>query len=316
VARSPTLPDAAHWLRDARRRDDERRAIRRHSVTLGIATLCKHEDKFAVVLCADWQGTRGDFIKADDTYKIRHFDKAAILLAGDPDVGAEFAARFEAISREFNAIEKVPNDLDLRMGTYLSKLRNLTGTFISERADHAIWTKYAMRLSDFRSKDAISRFSIRTYDDIDKTIRDTNLASEFVVAYMDDEEVQLFRIFENGDVIPQENLFVTIGTGSDIAQSILCHIDKSEDFLTVAEAVSWTYEAKRAAQRNPFVGTTTTISVMLPDGYEYDLSDELWAELKRRHRPFRVPQIRWDRLKHPPLELSDRSPLKYGRGSR
>lgn len=62
-------------------------------MSIGIAAVCRHEEGFAIVLCADWQGTRGEFIKADDTYKIRTFPNAGLLIAGDVDAGAEFAAR-------------------------------------------------------------------------------------------------------------------------------------------------------------------------------------------------------------------------------
>jgi hypothetical protein len=81
-------------------------------------------------------------------------------------------------------------------------------------------------------------------------------------------------------------------------------------------AVSYIYEAKRAAQRNPFVGETTTISVMLADGREYDLSDELWDALKQAHRPLHVPTVEWSELKNPPLIEASRDPLIGRTGKR
>ena len=51
-------------------------------MTVGIVAACKHEGKTAIVLCCDWQGTLGDFIKSDDTDKMRYIGRATVLLAG------------------------------------------------------------------------------------------------------------------------------------------------------------------------------------------------------------------------------------------
>lgn len=285
-------------------------------MTLGIATFCDHENKFAVVLCADWQGTRGDFIKVEDTYKIQHFERAAILIAGDPSTAYEFACRFQIIVREFNSIQKTRGDVDIRTNTYLARLREIAASFKRDRANHAIAMKFAITLDDFYSKDAPQKFTSEQYKEISDTIKNTDLGAEFIVVYMDEEEPVMIRIYQNGDVALQEGPYVAIGTGEPFAESVLSSIDITNKWPTLAMAISYVYEAKLAAQRNPFVGETTTISVMLADGKEYDLSDELWNALKQKHEPLHIPTVEWSELKKPPLIESSRDPLKGRTGRR
>ena len=162
-------------------------------MTIGIAMLCEHEDKFAAVLCTDWQGTRGDFIKAEDTYKIQHFDKAAILIAGDPAAAYEFACRFQNVVREFNAIEKIKGDVDIRANIYLAKLRDMASLFKRDRANHAIAMTFAVTLDEFYSREAPQRFTTEQYKAISDLIKKTDLGAEFIIVYMDEDEPVIVR---------------------------------------------------------------------------------------------------------------------------
>ena len=125
-------------------------------MTIGIAAVCAHEGRYAIVLCCDFQGTRGDFIKADDTDKIRDFKYASVLFAGDVDAGVEFSARLEEVVREFNLLEKPEEDFDLRANTYLGLIRALVRKVIRERQNHAISLAYGLSLDEYHSVDAPS----------------------------------------------------------------------------------------------------------------------------------------------------------------
>ena len=109
---------------------------------------------------------------------------------------------------------------------------------------------------------------------------------------------------------------MAIGTGEPFAEFVLSNLDITDKWPPLSTAVSYTYEAKRAAERNPFVGPTTTITVMLSDGKEYDLSDELWAALKEAHQPFQIPKVEWSKLKNPPIIETDRNPLRGRTGEK
>jgi hypothetical protein len=155
------MPSPRNWDRIKRKLDAQRHE-RKRRMTICIAATCKHEGKPVMVLCADYQGTRGDYIKADDTYKLWHFREGggAILFAGDIDVGKEFVRRFTAVTREFAKIKKTKGDgdMDLRVGLYLAKVRALVREFIKERTAHLIATKYGIDLGAFYSPNAPSTF--------------------------------------------------------------------------------------------------------------------------------------------------------------
>jgi len=177
--RRPAMP--INWGRLKQKLDAER-ASRKIRMTICIAAICQHKGHTAIVLCADYRSTRGDYIKADDTHKIWHFGKGgAILFAGDVDPGWEFCGRFSSlVFREFNAIKKPKGDEDLRIGEYLAKARELARKFKRDRANHVLGTMFGIGLDEFYSK--CSTFSPQRSDDIFAVIKNTDLGAEFLVA--------------------------------------------------------------------------------------------------------------------------------------
>jgi len=253
-------------------------------MTICIAGLCKHGKGYAFVLCSDFQGTRGDYIKADDTHKVWHFHgrRGAIMFAGDADAGAEFFRRFQAVALEFEKIEK-PDDeghFDVRVGEYLAKVRELTVTFKKERADHAISRIYGATLNEFHSRDAPTRFSSKLYDDIADTIKKTDLGAEFLIAYAADEEPLLIRIEQSGYVALENSHYVAIGSGEPLAMAVFCQIDQDTS-QTLPECLTWVYQAKKFAENNPYVGELTALWVISQDGDDYTVTDEAWQVLEQ-----------------------------------
>ena len=149
-------------------------------MTICIAASCEHEGKHAVVLCADYQGTHGDYIKADDTYKFWHFHRGhgAIGFAGDVDCGAEFARRFTAVARQFHELEKTKDDgdMDIRIGRYLSMVRELAAEFKKERIDFAVRSRFEISLSEFYALDVAKRDS-----EILNTIKSVDMGRQFLM---------------------------------------------------------------------------------------------------------------------------------------
>ncbi len=271
--RRPYRPD---WNR-LKRKWDETRAARRTRVTICIAATCNHKGKKAVVLCADYQTTRGDYIKADDTYKFWHFHEGcgAIGFAGDNDIGMEFMRRFMAVAREFQGIEKTPGDgdTDIRIGTYLASIRKFTAEFIKERIDHAVRTKFGIGLQDYYAMDTAKReVGIRDL------IKSTDLGAEFLVVYFDLEEPLFFRIEQSGYCLLDDDDYAAIGSGEPLAAAVFSQIKEEEQDL--AECLTWVYQAKLAAQNNPFVGGKTTIWVLLGEKKEFKPTEETWGILE------------------------------------
>lgn len=247
-------------------------------MTICIAARCKHEGQNAVILCADFQGTRGDYIKSDDTYKFWHFHQGtgAIGFAGDVDCGREFSRRFTAVTREFHSVKKTKDDgdMDLRVGQYLASARTLASEFKRERIDFAVKSRFGISLKEYYSLEAYRR-----EPEILNTIKSTDLGAQFLIAYLDDQEPIFIRIERDGYTLIEDSMFAAIGSGEPFAVAIFSQIEQGEGLRTLAESLTWVYQAKSAAENNPFVGKETVIWVLLEDGREFVVSDEAWPIL-------------------------------------
>lgn len=247
-------------------------------MTICIAASCQHEGKHAIVLCADYQGTRGDFIKADDTYKFWHFHHGhgAIGFAGDAACGTEFARRFTAVAKQFHEVEKTrgDGDMDLRIGRYLSLVRELSTQFKQERIEFATKNRFGISLKDFYAMDTAKRDP-----DIMNMIKSVDLGAEFLVVYIDDEEPLFIKIEQSGHVFIEDSKYVSIGSGQSLAMAVFSQIE--EEVQTLPECLTWVYQAKLAAEKNPFVGTKTVIWILLEDGRELKPSEAAWQILEK-----------------------------------
>lgn len=247
-------------------------------MTICIAATCKYEGKDAVVLCADYQGTRGDYIKADDTYKFWHFYEGcgAIGWAGDADSAIEFVRRFMAVAKQFHALDKTPGqqDTDIRVGEYLKLVRNFVAEIKRERIDAAVRNKFGISLQEYYALDAEKR-----EPDIRETIKSVDLNAEFLVVYFDLEEPLFIRIEQDGYAYVDDDDYVAIGAGEPLAAAIFSQIE--EEVQNLQECLTWVYQAKLAAENNPFVGDKTVMWVLLGDENEFQPSDEAWEILEK-----------------------------------
>ena len=248
-------------------------------MTICIAAVCRHEKEFAVILCADYRGTRGNYIHSDDLHKIWHFvEGGAIMYAGDSDAGHEFCRQFAVLAREWNAIEKTEGDGDIRLGQYLAKTRSLVLQFKRARANHVLGTKYCLSLDDVYAPDAQSR--LPAYGEIVETIKNVNLGAEFLIAYTADVEPEFIRIDQSGHVWSDPGHYIAIGSGEPLAAAIFSQIDQ-DGYQSLHECLTWVFQAKVAAQNNPYVGETTQIWVLFKKQREFMLSDEAWEILMK-----------------------------------
>jgi 20S proteasome alpha/beta subunit len=247
-------------------------------VTICIAATCKHKGKDAVVLCADYQGTRGDYIKADDTYKFWHFYEGcgAIGWAGDADSAIEFVRRFMAVAKQFHALDKThgQQDADIRVGEYLKLVRNFVAEIKRERIDAAVRNKFGISLQEYYALDVAKR-----EPDIREAIKSADLNAEFLVVYFDLDEPLFIRIEQDGYAFVDDDDYVAIGSGEPLAAAIFSQVEK--EVQNLQECMTWVYQAKLAAQNNPFVGTKTVMWVLLGDRDELLPSDKAWEILEK-----------------------------------
>jgi 20S proteasome alpha/beta subunit len=247
-------------------------------MTICIAATCRYKGKEAVVLCADYQGTRGDYIKADDTYKFWHFYEGcgAIGWAGDAASAIEFVRRFMAVAKQFHTLDKTPGqqDTDIRVGQYLKLVRDFIGDLKRERVDAAVRNRFGIGLQDYYAMDAAKR-----EPDIRETIKSIDLGAEFLIVYFDLDEPLFIRIEQSGYVFIDDDDYVAIGSGEPLAAAIFSQIEG--EVQTLQECLTWVYQAKLAAQNNPFVGKKTVVWVLLGDNKELLPSDKAWEILEK-----------------------------------
>ncbi len=268
-------------------------------MTIGIAAVCEDNGRYAVVMCCDFQGTRGDFFKAEDTDKMRDYDCATLLFADEVDAATEFAHRFEAVVREYNAMPKPIEDIDLRYGVYLTKMRQLVRVFIRERQSHAIATRFGIDLDEFYSVDAHKKLSASKYDEIFETAKNVKLGAEILVVYSGDHAPIIMKVTPDGYVSLEDGDFIAIGSGEPIATAAF-----APDYDTVPkslpECILRVWQAKRWAEANPFVGKFTAMRILRGGGQKFDLSEEAFDLLSTIQRVGYSPDAdlrRWHELK-------------------
>src|SRR5580704_2024091 len=273
----PTFQPDWHRLK---RKWDADRSGRRSPVTICIAAVCEHEGELAVVLCADFQGTRGDYIKADDVHKLWYFYKrnGAILFAGDPDTGREFCRRYLLLEREFDALEKVKDDEDIRASEYLAKTKALVAKFRRERADDALRLKYSLGLDDLYAPNSATRFSSSLYGEMVELVKTTNIGAEFIIAYTGDLQPIILRVAQNGDAWIEGSNYAAIGTGAPLAMAIFSQFENDGEYHTLPECLTWVQQAKKTAESNPYVGKATSTGVLLKER-AFKISEEAWDVL-------------------------------------
>jgi 20S proteasome alpha/beta subunit len=259
---------------------------RRKSVTIGIAGICKHRRKNAIVLCSDWQGTREGFTKSTDTYKMRAAGKATILISGEVGHADEFVSRLTPIFEEYDAKEKDKSGVDVRIVWLLDKIREIVQTYRSIRLDHAIRIKYGFSVEWYNNGGALQLRPERS------AAVQTDIArfsiEELLIAYVDDLDPILIKITEDGDVTECDN-YDCVGTGSTIALSFLCQEDWDER-MSLMDCAARIYSAKVAAQQNPEVSVSTSFDIRVQGELPRDFTEEGFKYLRGRVRRFRFPR--------------------------
>jgi 20S proteasome alpha/beta subunit len=107
-----------------------------------------------------------------------------------------------------------------------------------------------------------------------------------LISYADDTETVIVEIRDDGKVIWINN-YACIGTGSTIALATLCQ----EDWISMEslDAAARLYTAKKAAEKDPYVGWGTSFAILVNGDKALDITREgrklIWSKTKRRNFP-------------------------------
>jgi 20S proteasome alpha/beta subunit len=248
----------------------------RTKVTVGIAGLCQHEGKPAIVLCADWQGTYGTMLKSEDLHKIRSAGKAVILIADDPSAADELVSRLTPVFEQFDQLEKDSANFDLRITQLMADIRTQVRFQHNDRTEHMLSMNYNMTVAEF-NRDGRNSFPLDLYYDIRKQIAALGIGCDLICAYVNDVEPMLLEITSDGSVKWLDS-YVCIGSGAWLAMAFLVQ-SSWNDFSDLGICLSKIYFARMAARRDPAVGDYSSILIITPDA-QLEMTDKGWDFVK------------------------------------
>lgn len=249
-------------------------------VSLCIAATCRFDDKACVVHCCDTAGTRGD-VKSEDVQKIRAIGACTSLLAGDMTQAKELFASCAPF------IKKYPSGGDdlaitaLRQGLVEAvRLRKRAISTAVLSAELGVTYDEVFNWSQSQPSPI--------WTEAWQRIKSLGLGAEIITSAFTDDEVAILVIQSDGSVAWTEH-YAAVGTGSGIAAAFLHQLEYL-DWMPLEECLYRVFEAKMAAEKNPYVGHETAIEICTPDA-RYRLSKEYGSKImqhidtKRKSRP-------------------------------
>jgi hypothetical protein len=244
-------------------------------------------------MCCDWQGTIGTFVKSDDVDKFRWYEGASVLIAGELTAADELVTECKNTIIDFSHRDNT-DTFDLDINNYLSSLRTAAAKRKRDIVKNHIEMSLSLTVDDFW-KNGRSYLSAELHSQEINEIKEIDLKSSIMIcsiasSVQRNDEAVIIKV-DRGGLVSWENNYSTIGTGSIIAHAFLCQYNWSEeiDLMTCLYRI---FCAKRAAEKNPGVGPTTSFEI-LHRRKRFDLSDEGYAYLKRKVDGRKEPRLQF-----------------------
>jgi len=250
-------------------------------VTVCIAATCKHKGETAIVLCCDWQGTKGDFIKSDSVDKFRAISTGSALIAGDETSADDLLNECDQCITQFvGKTDSSTADIDAQ--AYKDSLTAAVGKRKQALVKEHVMLTRALDIQEFWDHGRAYLGDIEHAKTLQE-IRDLGLGCSVIIASIDAAGGDtIIRILSSGRVI-FESPFVTIGTGGLIAEAFLSQYDWDGD-IGLDECLYRVFLAKIAAEKSPHVGPATSFEVLI-GRKRFDLTDKAFDELKKKVQP-------------------------------
>ncbi len=263
-------------------------------MTLCIAAECMYEEKYAIVLCRDWQANKGQ-ITSDDADKLRDIDEGElgcrVLLAGSPTRADHLITACEPAIRSFMG-KTNPDDTDLDTDRLLQDLRDAAKLARRGLVNDWVSTTLNMDFEEFR-KHGRSELLESHYHDVWETIRRYDIGAELLITLFDaSREPVIIRMDGMGDAL-WESDYSTIGTGGPTARAFLCQVDWPGE-MPLGECMYEVLRAKFAAEKTRDVGRGTTVNISVEGRKHYLASQKGFEFYQRRLMPYKTPKLRFD----------------------
>jgi len=228
----------------------------RESVTLCIAASGQDRSKPRIVISSDWRIENPSFSAEIQDKLYWAGDEWAILIAGTVSSAIELVntyARYFTALKEKGAALTNTNIIDhLKKPPILQK---------NKIADAYVGQLLGISYKEFLAT-AKERLPEKQFAEILTNIEDLDLQCQLILCSFLDGETQIFKVDADCSVEQCEH-FAAIGSGSDIAESVLFQREHQGD-LPIGQALYAVYEAARLGSKAPSVGDSHAISVLLP----------------------------------------------------
>jgi hypothetical protein len=292
-------------------------------VTLCISAICTHEDKPAIVLCSDWRSETGLVAGGDVQDKLGWVvpKRIAALKAGSV---AE-ADRLQGIIKAVFEQELTP----LSTTTVGPKLDFAMQAYRWLKIDHHLQARYGINYAGL-----ISGLKVSPEQESPSVF----LPDEFVMEKLHEIEAVpvpdcqliLAGFIDNVPMVavvnePQsswsavqtrfDSNFAAIGSGAAAALISLYRREHTAPDVQLMKACYSVYEAKLVGEVSPGVGDATSITVLLPNGERWDLTDaghkylgerfDYFGPLRygRKRQMLKAPFFKFDKKYFEPYEL-------------
>jgi 20S proteasome alpha/beta subunit len=262
-------------------------------MTLCIAATCLDKKGARIVVSSDWKQEVGDFASSEIQNKLHWLFKGAwcVLIAGVvPNAHSLVTTLRQSIGH--NKLTKLNIEDELTRAVLLHK---------SKLVERHVMARHNVTFDYFQTNR--TEFDEAQWAETSTRIEKINLDCQLIVCTFIKRSPLLFLVDEDGSVRRDEN-FLAIGTGSTIANSVLCFRGQHEDSSLEGTAYN-VFEATKFARmaKTPGVGKVHAFSVLLPGKRQKRLRPSGIRKLRKYFDKFgphgisslSLPKSHWER---------------------
>jgi ATP-dependent protease HslVU (ClpYQ) peptidase subunit len=257
----------------------------RQRMTLCIAATCQDKGKPCIVVSSDWKAEIGDVASAEIQNKLYWMcgGRVCVLVAGTASSAHSLRATLKQHFKFAGLTEA--NVGDRLKAAVLKHKDKLTHDYVHAR--HSKTYEYFLTHR--------AEFPEQQWNETHANIRRLPLQCAAIICLFLKRDPFMFMIEDDADVWREEN-FLTIGTGSTIANSILCFRRQNDDD-NLDDAIYNVFEATMFARKSktPGVGRVHAFSVLYPNRKQMRLRNrgkKFMGELFNLYGPHNTPALR------------------------
>jgi Proteasome subunit len=257
-------------------------------MTLCIAAECNDKSHPAIVLCRDWQAQKGS-TTSDDAYKQRDVDECRVLISGSPTRADHLLLACEPAIREFLKKDN-PKNTDIDTDKLIQDLRAATKNIRKEYVNSWVAATLNMEFEEF-CRVSRAQFHESHYHDIWETIKRYDIGAELLITLFDAEGVSVIIRTDGIGEVHYESDYSVIGTGGDLARTVLCQVDYDPAKMSVGDCIYEVLRAKYSAERSREVGSDTTVLVTSKGKEDRWLSKKGHKYYEKLLVPYKTPKL-------------------------